>query len=75
MSYRDTLCNKCLGCNKLELPSFQGVYSCKYAVIVKNEHKQTIPMKTKVVHESINKIHKILGASPSNITEGEQIKL
>lgn len=27
------LCKNCLGCNKLELPSFTGVYKCKYATV------------------------------------------
>lgn len=25
------LCKNCLGCNKLELESFTGVYRCEYA--------------------------------------------
>lgn len=27
------ICKQCLGCNKLELPYFSGVYKCKYATI------------------------------------------
>jgi hypothetical protein len=26
------LCKNCLGCNKLELPDFTGVYRCEYAI-------------------------------------------
>lgn len=25
------LCKKCLGCNKIENPSFKGIYRCDYA--------------------------------------------
>ncbi len=77
MSFSDTLCNRCLGCNKLELPYFKGVYVCNNAVIVKEKQIQPIPpMKTKKVCDAIKTIHKKLGITSSpNVTDGEQIKL
>lgn len=28
MDYRKTICYSCLGCNRLEIKSFQGTYRC-----------------------------------------------
>ena len=29
MKFEESLCKKCLGCNRLGLKTFQGVYRCK----------------------------------------------
>ena len=37
------MCKHCLGCNKLELPGFRGLYKCNDAVIdesLKDKQKQ-----------------------------------
>lgn len=30
---KNTVCYRCLGCNKLELEDFKGTYKCQYATI------------------------------------------
>lgn len=81
MFFKNTLCDKCLGCNKLELETkyFQGVFKCKNFMLVEpdpKEHNQITIIKTKKIQESINKIHEILGMTNKNYTmEGEQMKI
>lgn len=81
MFFKNTLCNKCLGCNKLELEAkyFPGVFECKNFVSAEpkeNKDNQITIIKTKKVQNAIDKIHEILGdADKKYYTEGEQIKI
>ena len=81
MFFNNTLCYKCLGCNKLELDSkyFPGTYKCKNFVSAKTEEKakthSNTEIKSKKVCDAINTIHVILGMEQANVATGEQISI
>lgn len=72
MSFNNSICAKCFGCNLLELPHFTGVSCCSNAIIVQAEPKQA-KMQTRGTYDAINKIHKILGVN--QLTTGEQLQI
>lgn len=78
MFFYNTLCSKCLGCNKLELDPkyFPGTYKCPNFVLANPEEKsQELKIKTKKVCEAINTIHTILGIEQVQVTAGEQLRI
>lgn len=72
MSYSNSICAKCLGCNQLELPNFTGVSCCSNAIIVQAEPKQA-KIQTRGTYDAINKIHEILGVN--KVLTGEQLQI
>lgn len=72
MSFSNSICAKCLGCNRLELPNFTGVSHCKDAVSIQEEQNQAV-MQTRKTKDAIDKIHKILGNN--NVLTGEQLQI
>lgn len=72
MSFNNSLCAKCFGCNLLELPNFTGVNCCSNAIIVQVETEQA-KMQTRGTYDAINKIHEILGVK--QVATGEQLSI
>lgn len=72
MTFENSICIKCFGCNLLELPNFTGVSCCKNVVIIQTEQKQT-KMQTRGTYDAINEIHRILGVK--QVQEGEQLQI
>lgn len=76
----NTLCYRCLGCNKLELEEFNGTNYCKNSILVDKNNKditteknQSTPVMSKKVQQAILDIKENLGIIKT--TKGEQIKL
>lgn len=78
MFFNNTLCSKCLGCNKLSLEPkyFPGTYKCSDFVLAKvDEKKQEERINTKKVCDAITTIHAILGIEQVQVTAGEQLSI
>lgn len=72
MTFENSICTRCFGCNLLELSNFTGVSCCSNAIIVQAELKQA-KMQTRGTYDAINEIHRILGVK--QVIEGEQLQI